>query len=51
MELARSAGADHVVNYSTTDLVDGVQAAVGTDSIDVVYDGVGPPFTTTACGC
>lgn len=39
--LARSAGADHVVNYTTTDLVAGVEAAVGADSIDVVYDGVG----------
>lgn len=39
--LAHSAGADHVVNYTTTDLVTGVEAAVGTDSIDVVYDGVG----------
>lgn len=38
---ARSAGADHVVNYTTTDLVAGVEAAVGVDSIDVVYDGVG----------
>ena len=40
-ELARSAGADHVVNYTTTDLVTGVEAAVGADAIDVVYDGVG----------
>lgn len=40
-ELARAAGADHVVNYSTTDLVNGVEAAVGPDAIDVVYDGVG----------
>ena len=40
-ELARSAGADHVVNYTTTDLVSGVEAAVGPDGIDVVYDGVG----------
>ncbi len=39
--LARSAGADHVVNYTTTDLVAGVEAAVGPDAIDVVYDGVG----------
>ena len=39
--LARSAGADHVVNYTTTDLVTGVEAAVGPDAIDVVYDGVG----------
>ena len=41
VELARSAGADHVVNYTTTDLVAGVEAAVGPEAIDVVYDGVG----------
>ncbi len=40
-ELARSASADHVINYTTTDLVAGVEAAVGADAIDVVYDGVG----------
>ena len=41
VDLARSAGADHVVNYTTTELVTGVEAAVGPDAIDVVYDGVG----------
>ena len=41
VELARAAGADHVVNYSTTDLVAGVETAVGPEAIDVVYDGVG----------
>ncbi len=41
VEVARSAGADHVVNYTTTDLVAGVTAAVGPEAIDVVYDGVG----------
>ncbi len=41
VELARSAGADHVVNYTTTDLVEGVEEAVGPEAIDVVYDGVG----------
>ncbi|MFQ5558298.1 MAG: quinone oxidoreductase [Acidimicrobiales bacterium] len=40
-ELARSAGADHVVNYRDADLVDGVEALVGPDAIDVVFDGVG----------
>ncbi len=40
-ELARSAGADHVVNYRENDLVEAVEAAVGKDAIDVVYDGVG----------
>lgn len=41
VELARSAGADHVVNYRETDLIEGVEAAVGENAIDVVYDGVG----------
>ena len=41
VELARAAGADHVINYSITDLVAGVEAAVGPEGIDVVYDGVG----------
>ncbi len=40
-ELARSAGADHVIDYDATDLVEAVEAAVGPDAIDVVYDGVG----------
>ena len=40
-DLARAAGADHVVNYTTTDLVAGVEDAVGSEAIDVVYDGVG----------
>ncbi len=40
-ELARAAGADHVVNYTATDLVAGVEAAVGPEAVDVVYDGVG----------
>ena len=41
VELARSAGADHVINYQRVDIVEGVEAAVGKDAIDVVYDGVG----------
>ena len=41
VELARTAGADHIVNYSSTDLVAAVEAAVGPEAIDVVYDGVG----------
>lgn len=40
-ELARSAGADHVIDYNADDLVAGVVAAVGPAAIDVVYDGVG----------
>jgi len=41
LELARSAGADHTVNYREHDLVEAVEALVGKDAIDVVYDGVG----------
>ncbi len=40
-EVARSAGADHVIDYNAADLVAGVTAAVGPEAIDVVYDGVG----------
>lgn len=41
LEIARSRGAAHVVNYSTTDDLSGaVRAAVGR-GVDVVYDGVG----------
>lgn len=41
LAIARSGGADHTINYRTTDIVEGVEAAVGKDAIDVVYDGVG----------
>ena len=41
LELARSAGADHTINYREADIVSGVEAAVGKDAIDAVYDGVG----------
>ena len=41
LELARAGGAEHLINYRETDIVAGVEAAVGKDAIDVVYDGVG----------
>ena len=40
-ELARSAGADHVIDYNAGDLAAGVVDAVGAEAVDVVYDGVG----------
>ena len=40
-ELARSAGADHVIDYNAGDLVAAVVEAVGPEAVDVVYDGVG----------
>lgn len=41
LEIARSGGADHTINYRDVDIVEGVEAAVGTNAIDAVYDGVG----------
>ena len=40
-ELARSAGADHVIDYNAGDLAAEVVDAVGPEAVDVVYDGVG----------
>lgn len=41
VDLARSAGAHHVIDSSTVDLIEGVVTAVGRDTVDVVYDGIG----------
>ena len=41
VELARSAGADHVIDYVERDLIEAVEEAVGPDAINAVYDGVG----------
>jgi NADPH:quinone reductase len=40
-DLARAAGADHVIDYRTQDFGDAVEAAAGPRPLDVVYDGVG----------
>ena len=41
VELAKSAGADHVIDYRAVDFGDEVERLVGAKAIDVVYDGVG----------
>jgi len=41
VDLARSAGAHHVIDSGSGDLVQSVEAAVGPAAFDVVYDGVG----------
>lgn len=42
LEIARSRGADHLIDYSTTDdLAAAVREATGGRGVDVVYDGVG----------
>jgi NADPH:quinone reductase len=40
-ELARQAGADHVVNYQTSDFLAEVRLLTGGRGVDVVYDSVG----------
>ena len=40
-ELARAAGADHVVEYRTEDFAGAIEAIAGPHPLDVVYDGVG----------
>ncbi|MFV0308270.1 MAG: quinone oxidoreductase family protein [Desertimonas sp.] len=40
-ELARSAGADHVIRYHDADFVAAVESVAGPRALDVVYDGVG----------
>lgn len=40
-ELARGAGADHVIMYRDVDFAEAIEAIVGPNAIDVVYDGVG----------
>jgi len=41
LELARSLGADHLVNYSTGDLRERIREITGGAGVDVVYDPVG----------
>jgi len=40
-EVARAAGADHVINYSDTDFAAEIESVAGPKCLDVVYDGVG----------
>ena len=39
--LAREAGADHAIDYTTTDFAEATRAIVGDAAVDVVYDSVG----------
>lgn len=48
LEAARLAGADELLNYSTTDLRDGLRAMTDGRGADVIYDPVGGPYTSAA---
>ncbi len=41
VELSRGAGADEVIDYTSTDFKEAVEELVGPHELDVVYDGVG----------
>ncbi len=40
-DVARAAGADHVIEYRTVDFAEAVRDIIGERGLDVVYDGVG----------
>lgn len=48
LEVARSLGADHLVNYATQDLRERIKEITGGAGVDVVYDPVGGPYTEPA---
>ncbi len=49
-EVARQAGADHVINYSEEDFAKAIVAIAGERPIEVVYDGVGLATLTKGLG-
>jgi len=48
LEIAREAGADELINYTTEDLKARVREITGNKGVDVVYDPVGGDYSETA---
>ena len=48
LEAARRLGADHVIDYATQDLREGIKHITHGVGVDVVYDPVGGPYTEPA---
>jgi NADPH:quinone reductase len=48
LEVARSLGADHLVNYAREDLRERIKQITDGKGVDVVYDPVGGPYTEPA---
>jgi NADPH:quinone reductase len=48
LEVARSLGADHLINYSTADVRERLKEITGGAGVDVVYDPVGGALTEAA---
>jgi NADPH2:quinone reductase len=51
LEIARQAGADHLINYSSEDVLEQVMAITQGKGVDVVYDGVGLSTWRTSLEC
>jgi NADPH2:quinone reductase len=51
LELAKSMGADHLINYTDVALKDKVKELTGGRGVDVVYDPVGGDFSEAALRC
>ncbi|MEH6548884.1 MAG: NADPH:quinone oxidoreductase family protein [Pseudomonadales bacterium] len=51
LELAKSMGADHLINYTNEALKDKVKELTGGRGVDVVYDPVGGDFSEAALRC
>ncbi len=50
-DLARGAGADHVINYTTTDFLPATREITSGEGVDVVYDSVGRDTFERSLGC
>ena len=48
LDVARSLGADHLVDYTQEDMRERIKAITGGGGVDVVYDPVGGPYTEPA---
>jgi len=51
MEMAKAAGADHIINYSHQNVTDEVQRLTNKHGVNVVYDGVGASTWETSLAC
>src|ERR1700685_1235216 len=50
-QLAKQAGADHIILYTATDFVDAVKHITGGSGVDVVYDSVGSTTFLNSLDC
>jgi NADPH:quinone reductase len=51
VEIAREAGADYVINYSTQDFAQVINQATNGDGVNAIFDSVGKATFTKGLGC